>query len=305
MNKRTLFLLFLLSSVISCKPRPMQNSTQLDFDWQGHRGARGIMPENTIPAFLKALEFPEVKTLELDVAVSADGKLIVSHEPWFSSEITTKPNGTPVQSEEAKNLKLFNLSYENIKTYDTGLRGNKRFPEQQRQRVHKPSLSDLVLAVREACTRTKRTFPQFNIEIKSMPEWDGIFTPPIAQFCQIVVDEITALGIENNCFVQSFDPRGLEVVHKLNPKLKTCLLVENLNGVEANLSQLSYKPDVYSPYYNLLRKKDVALCHKMGLKVVPWTVNNPDDMRRLMRYGVDGIITDYPNRIQEALNFRN
>ena len=97
------------------------------FDWQGHRGCRGLVPENTIPAFLKALEFPQVKTLELDLAVSKDHELIVSHEPWMSEGICTKPDGTPVLKAEAMSLKIFEMTYDEIKQYDCGSRGNARF----------------------------------------------------------------------------------------------------------------------------------------------------------------------------------
>ena len=115
---------------------PMNNPT---IDWQGHRGARGLLPENTIPAFLKALEYP-VRTLELDVVVSKDQRIILSHEPWFSEHICSKPNGQAVSASEAPTLKIYEMDYATIQSYDCGQRGNERLPEQQPLAVAKPDL---------------------------------------------------------------------------------------------------------------------------------------------------------------------
>ena len=107
-----LLALFFLSTFVAMNA---QKKSAAEFDWQGHRGCRGLLPENTIPAFLKALDFLAVSTLELDVAVSKDGKIIVSHEPWMSHHICTKPDGTPVTKEEAMTLKIMDMTYEEIK----------------------------------------------------------------------------------------------------------------------------------------------------------------------------------------------
>lgn len=273
-----------------------------DFDWQGHRGCRGLLPENSIPAFLKALEFPQVKTLELDLAVSKNGELIVSHEPWMNEAICTKPDGTPVTKSEAMSLKIMDMTYEEIKQYDCGSRGNPRFPQQQKMKVYKPSLEDVVTAVRQHCEAKKRPMPRFNIEIKSHPDGDGIFTPKIADFAKLVMAELGRLKITDLCCVQSFDVRALKEVKKLAPNQVMALLVENKDGYEKNLQQLDFQPTIYSVDYHLLRKKDVKALHKMGLKVIPWTVNDVKSMKKLRRWKVDGIITDYPNLIGEAEN---
>ncbi|MEZ4956276.1 MAG: glycerophosphodiester phosphodiesterase family protein [Saprospiraceae bacterium] len=133
---KKLFVLTLISIFITFEIMS-QNPTST-FDWQGHRGARGLLPENTIPAFLEALKYP-VKTLELDVAVSKDLQLIVSHEPWMSHHICTKPEGVAVTEQEAMSLKIMDLTYDEIKKYDCGSRGNERFPQQKKMAVYKPS----------------------------------------------------------------------------------------------------------------------------------------------------------------------
>lgn len=266
-----------------------------DFDWQGHRGARGLVPENTIPAFLKALEYRKITTLELDLAVSKDGVLIVSHEPWMSALICNRPDGTPVGKEEEKSLNIFGLTYEEIKTYDCGSRGNARFPEQEAMKTYKPSLADVVEEVRAYCSIYERPLPAYNIEIKSSPEMDGIFTPPVGVFARQVVDEIKHLGIKDRATIQSFDIRALQALHHYDPSITTALLVENSDSPQENLDRLGYLPAIYSPYYKLLKKRHIKALHEQGIKVIPWTVNKKKTMKKLIRKGVDGLITDYPN----------
>jgi glycerophosphoryl diester phosphodiesterase len=115
-----------------------------------------------------------------------------------------------------------------------------------------------------------------------------------------VVDEIKALGLEQNVDVQSFDIRALQAVHRLAPNLRLALLIENIKGFKSNLKALGFTPDIYSPYYLLVSKKLVRNCHAKGIKLVPWTVNDVPTMRKLIRMGVDGLITDYPNLIKDV-----
>jgi glycerophosphoryl diester phosphodiesterase len=265
------------------------------FDWQGHRGARGLLPENSIPAFLKALEFPVLTTLELDLAVSKDGILIISHEPWMSADICSQPDGSPVPASQAREFRLLDLTYDQIRQYDCGSRGNRRFPQQKPSPCHKPSLEEMVQAVRSFCRENNRALPRFNMEIKSHPDGDGSFTPPVADFASLVVAEIKRLGIRELTCIQSFDLRALQSVHQLDPTLPTALLIEKPGKPLEHIERLGYTPAVYSPYFKLLRKRDLRALHERGVRVVPWTVNDLDSMQKLVKWGVDGIITDYPD----------
>lgn len=269
------------------------------FDWQGHRGARGLVPENTIPAFLKALEFEKIKTLELDVAVSKDQQVIVSHEPWFSHHICTKPDGQPVSKEEEKELKIFEMTYEEIKQFDCGSRGNERFPDQQTMKVYKPSLMDMVSQIELHCEKNKLPKVFYNIEIKSQPDYYDVMTPQPAQFVQYILDEIDLLNIKDRVTLQSFDINIMKEINKQDSTVVAALLIENTMTVKENIDLLGYVPDKYSPYYMLLNEKVIAEIHDMGMLVVPWTVNETEVMRKLKNFGVDGIITDYPNLIPE------
>lgn len=293
---RFVFLIMSIFSAIqflACKAsenRPV--AIPKDFDWQGHRGCRGLMPENTVPAFLKALEFPEVLTLELDLAVSKDNDLIVSHEPWFNPEICLLPNGDTIRQRDSVKFQIYRMGLHAIRGLDCGSKGNPRFPEQQKMKVYKPTLREVFAAVVPV-----RPNIRWNIEIKSRPEWDGVRHPPVDEFVRLVVAEIRSLGLEKSVTVQSFDIRALQALHQQAPNLKLAYLIENVQGFEPNIARLGFKPDVYSPYYLLVDKALVTKCHQQNIQLVPWTVNDVKSMRRLIRLGVDGIITDYPNRI--------
>jgi glycerophosphoryl diester phosphodiesterase len=272
--------------------------TKPDFDWQGHRGCRGLLPENSIPAFLHALNLG-VTTLEMDLAVSADSQLIISHEPWLNIDICTKADGSNISKSESEHLLLIKMTTEEIRKCDCGSKGNPRFKEQKSMKTYKPTLEEVVKEVKKYCTEKNRPIPFFNIEIKSNPDWDGKQTPSVLAFSKRVVEQINQLGIKEKTYIQSFDPRALEAVKSLDGSVKLVFLVENTLGLKKNLKKLTFKPDVYSPFFKLLNKKTITKCHKQGIKVIPWTVNETSDMQAMIDLGVDGIITDYPNRIKQ------
>lgn len=272
-------------------------SIMQDFDWQGHRGARGLAPENTIPAFLKALTFP-IKTLELDVVIAKDGGVIVSHEPWMSPTICLQPDGQALSKKLDEEFKIFELSTAEVQAFNCG-KAHPRFPDQVVEPTFKPSLQEVIEAVESFCKEKGRKLPHYNIEIKSKPTWDGLLTPSPAIFAQLVVDVIQASGIQDRACIQSFDPRSLEAVHKIEPSITTAYLIDKQVDIQRNMSLLSYQPEIYSPNHEILTKAMVEGIHEMGMQIIPWTVNDKATMQKLINMGVDGIITDYPNYIPE------
>ena len=270
------------------------------FDLQGHRGCRGLMPENTIPAFLKALDLG-VTTLELDVVISKDRQVVVSHEPYFNSTFSISPNGVPVEKKDEKNLVLYQMNYDEIKRYDVGSNGNPAYPEQQKLKTYKPLLSD-VIEQAEAYRKAKN-LPLFsyNIEIKSESSEYNKSQPEPAAFCDLVQSVLKNHLSPDRIVIQSFDFAMLkqwkqETDAGKYAKVRLAALVENLRSLEKNLDELGFKPDIYSPYYRLISQDKIALLHEQGIQVIPWTVNQPDIMQRMKKWGVDGLITDYPNR---------
>ena len=287
---------FKIALYLFSKPKKVNS-----FTFQSHRGARGLMPENTIPAFLKSLECG-VTTFELDVVISADQEVVVSHEGWFSHHFCTKPNGKPVLESEEKSLRLYDMTYNRIRQYDCGLRQNPRFPEQQTMSAYKPLLKEVI----EVCDRyaAKHGLPKvfYNIEVKTEgKEGDNIFQPPPAEFAQLVYDTVMDAHISARVLIQSFDVRIVQAFKNINPSLPLSLLVDNNKSLEWNLNRLGFLPHVYAPFYKSVTPELLQKAHDKGLLLITWTVNELEDIQRLLKMGVDGVITDYPNLFGECV----
>ena len=265
------------------------------FDIEGHRGTRGLMPENTIPAFLKAIDLG-ADTLELDVYISRDNQLVVSHDSYFSSAFSLDKNGVPITPEKQMDYNIYKMDYAEIKLFDVGSRGNQDFPEQQKIKAYKPLLSEVFKTTRDYIRRNKLKPVRYNVEIKSAPQGDNIYHPTPDVFAKRVYDEIKAGGMEKFVIVQSFDNRELREFRKLTNKIPVALLVQNKDGVEKNIADLGFQPEVYSPHFSLVDRSAIDFCHQKGIKVIPWTVNEIRDLEAMKKFGLDGVITDYPNR---------
>lgn len=276
------------------------NTPSKHFNLQGHRGCRGIMPENTIPAFIRAVEIG-VQTLELDLAVSMENELIVSHEPWMSADICLDSLGKEFSENRAREFNLYRMTYAQIEAFDCGSKHNPRYPQQENFRTTKPRLSDVIDTVHAHCKAHNIPLPDWNIEIKSRPEWDHYYHPEPEKFAQLVHELIAAKSIGGRTIVQSFDIRTLQAYYKLDPTAKLALLIDNDRSPQENLDLLGFQPAIYSPYYILVTPDLVHWCHKNEMKIYPWTVNEIPAMRQMIEYGVDGLITDYPDRYYEAI----
>ena len=269
-----------------------------NIDIQGHRGCRGLMPENTIPGFIKAIELG-VTTLEMDVVISKDKKVVVSHEPFLSHEICLTPDGKEISEEDEKSYNLFQMTYEEIEKCDCGTKIHPRFPDQEKLAVHKPLLSDVIDAVEKTIIENSLQLVRYNIETKYTPEGDGIFHPMPEEFVDLLLKVLNEKGILDRTIIQSFDISPLQIIKEKDPKLKLALLVENTYSPEENIKNLGFIPDVYSPYYLLVNEDLIKYARENNMKVIPWTINDKEDMKKLLEMGVDGIITDYPDRARE------
>jgi glycerophosphoryl diester phosphodiesterase len=265
------------------------------FDLQGHRGARGLRPENTIPAFLLALD-SGVTTVELDLAVTKDNLIVVSHEPWMSSVICSQANGNAITPKEEKKFNIYQMTYDQVQAFDCGSRGNSKFPEQVKMKVSKPLLTDVIVAIEDHIRSYTQYEVDYNIEIKSAPEDDNKFHPTPEVFSDLVHNLIDQYLPWERVVIQSFDFRVLKYWHEKHPEVRLAALVENTKSVDKNLQELGFKPSVYSPYFKLLTKTHVQTLQRQKIRVIPWTVNEIADMKKMRQFGIDGFITDYPNR---------
>ncbi|HEV7783064.1 MAG TPA: glycerophosphodiester phosphodiesterase [Chitinophagaceae bacterium] len=273
---------------------------QGEFDKQGHRGCRGLMPENTVPAMLYALGMG-VTTLEMDVVITRDKKVILSHDQWFGQEITTKPDGSYMRDLEERKFNIYWMTYEQTKTFDVGMKPHPRFPRQQKMKVTKPLLSDVIDSVNKSMITMRRPFPYYNIETKSNPAFDGVFQPKPEEFVELLMAVIREKHIEEQVIIQSFDFRTLQYLHEHYPAIKTAMLIEDFDKrtLEEQLKALGFTPTIYSPAYQLVTETLLKKCHDQNIKVIPWTVNEKEKITELKKLGVDGIITDYPDLFNE------
>lgn len=295
--------LFIIFTIYACgqKQKQMKPSSYL-VDVQGHRGCRGLLPENTIPAFEKAFQLG-VTTLELDVLISKDLEVIISHEPFFHHHISTDPNGKSIEALEEKNHNLFKKTYREIKQYDVGIKSHPNFQEQEKISVHKPSLKDMVHAIESLSREKGKVF--YNIELKRKPIWENTYHPDVNTFVDLVLQTLRELNIENRTTLQCFDIECLQVLKEKSKNIPLVYLIENTNPIDINLNLLGFTPDIYSPYYKLVNRSLLDQCKQEGMKLIPWTVNDPIEMERLLSLKVDGIITDYPDRLIEIIENLN
>lgn len=265
------------------------------FDVQGHRGCRGLRPENTLPAFQHALALG-VKTLELDVVISQDGQVVVSHEPYFHPDISSDAQGHPVLHKPS----TYHMPYADILNFDVGKRGNPRFPEQVPMPAIKPLLQDVL-------THTQAANVSYNIELKSSQAEVGKSQPDVATFCRLVAKVWEASGIPSTQLtIQSFDAAILQYWHQGRqlgtlPQAKLAWLIEpnENNDLAHQWALLGFMPDIWSPFYAQVTEERIQKCHQLGIRVIPWTVNERNDMLKMRALGCDGLITDYPDRAKE------
>lgn len=266
------------------------------FDTQGHRGCRGLMPENTIPAMINALGIGVV-TLEMDAVITKEKEVILSHEPFFNHEITTKADGSFINEKEEKHYNIYTMTFEETQQFDVGLKPHPRFPQQQKIALHKPRLADVFDSVKKYMNTAKRPFPFFNIETKSMPATDNLFHPAPAEFVELLMKVIKEKEMERYVIIQSFDFRTLQYLHQHYPAIQSAMLIEDHDKrtLAEQITALGFTPTIYSPAFILVNEELVKKCKQQNIKVIPWTVNDKPMIEKLKKMGVDGIISDYPN----------
>jgi glycerophosphoryl diester phosphodiesterase len=292
------------------------------FDLQGHRGARGLSPENSLIGFSKALSIG-VSTLELDLAITKDSQVVVIHNPHFEPEIARDASGTWLTKSSPS---IHSMPLDEVQTYDVGrlnpgTRYARQFANQQPvDGTRVPTLAEVF----ELVNRSGNREIGFNIEIKINPEKPELSAAP-EPFVKAVLNVVHTYRMERRVSIQSFDWRALQAVQRQDPTIKTAYLTAAqpwLNNLQTD--QLGQSPwlggldiddfsgnvpraiksaggDIWSSYHKEVTRESIAEAHQLKLLVNVWTVNEPNRMRELIKMGVDGIITDYPDRLREVL----
>jgi glycerophosphoryl diester phosphodiesterase len=295
------------------------------FDLQGHRGARGLSPENTLPGFAAALAVG-VSTLELDLAMTRDGALVVSHDRRLNPDLTRDPDGRflAATGPAIRSLTLAELRHYDVGRLKPGTRYAATFPQQAAMDgVRIPALTEVLDLVR----RARADHVRLNIETKLTPS-SGAETPDAETFAAAVTRVVEDAGLAARVSVQSFDWRTLMALRRMAPGIeRVCLTIDGGHGDTLQRGQPGASPwtagldiDAYggsaprlaaaagcrtwSPQFRNLTAAQRQEADALGLKVIPWTVNDAAEMARLIELGVDGIITDYPDRLRAVMGGR-
>lgn len=264
-----------------------------NIDIQAHQGGCGLYPCNTIPAFINAVKLG-VTTLELDCVITKDKKVVVSHDQFMSHTMLT-PAGGKISKEEELQYNIYTMLYDSVRRYDAGSAFNAEFQDQKKMKTYKPLLSEVIDSV-EIFIRKNRFKPvQYNIEIKSR-RGDGIYHPAPSEFVDLVMEALIKKGVQKKIMIQSFDIRALQRVHQYYPSFRISYLVnKSQQNLQKNLELLGFVPTIYSPEYTIVSAAMVTEAHRAGMKIIPWTIDKEADMIGVMKMGIDGIITNYPD----------
>jgi len=282
----------------SCKSTYQNKSKPSNFpsfSAEAHRGGRGLMPENTILAMKNALTMDYVTTLEMDTHITKDGQVVVTHDDYFNPAIMLTPDGKDIPKTDAKKYAIFGMDYSEIKKFDLGTKYYDQFPRQQKIKTHLSLLSDLIDSVQTDIKVNNRKQYFYNIETKCSVKGDGITNPAPEKFVELLLDVIKSKKILPYVVIQSFDKRTIQLIHKKFPDIRTSFLVDNKKSYEENMADLGYKPFILSPAFKMVDADMMRKAHADGVKVIPWTVNTAEEIKRLRDLKVDGVITDYPD----------
>ena len=299
---------FIAIAAAACSAHPSPTEPRRRLDYEGHRGARGLRPENTLAAFERAIALG-VDTLEMDVMLTADDVLVVHHDEHLNPDITRDGSGAWL---EATGPTIRSLTFAALEQYDLGrIRPQTayaaRFPEQQGgDGVRIPTLRQVIeLAEQRSGGRI-----HYNIEIKTTPSRPADTAPP-SHVADILVGVVRELGVARRATIQSFDWRGLRRVAAIAPELPRSCLTEApigdaawtdgmaLTAYSGSVPKLvaAFGCQIWSPDYAALTAAQINEAHGLGLRVLPWTVDTPAAIAHVIALGVDGVITDFPDRL--------
>lgn len=286
--------LFVTSGFGILRDTDIRNAPYPAFSTEAHRGGRGLMPENTIPAMKSAIALG-VTTLEMDTHITADGQVVLSHDEYINPLFSLTPDGKEINAEDAKKLVLYKMPYAELKKYDVGSKYYSKFPQQKKLKIYMPLLAELIDSVQVYIKANHKKQVFYNIETKCSPEGDGIYNPQPDEFVRLLMDVIRKKKIMPYVVIQSFDKRTIQLIHQKYPNVRTSYLVQDKATADEYIGQLGYTPFVISPAYKIVDAGFIKSCHDKNIKVLPWTVNTKQEMDKLKVLGVDGLISDYPD----------
>ncbi len=268
-----------------------------------HRGGAALYPENTIPAMLNAVEIG-VPVMEFDLHVTKDSQVVVIHDAYLHTVKTLTPQGETIPLDKEEDYKVYSMTYDSLRRYDVGSLPNPSYPNRVNRGCYIPLAFELIESV-EALTTAKGLSPvSYNIEIKSDPAKDGVFSPDYITFADLCIKELLSHNLGNRLLVQCFDARTLNYLHEKYPSVRLSYLVEEKDvPFDELMARLTFVPQVYSPESDMLTEAVVKQVHAKGMEMAPWTVDDKVEVMRLKKLGVDAIITNQPDSVMHWLGY--
>ena len=273
-------------------------------DVQAHRGGMGLYPEESLAAMINAVNLG-VNTLEMDLCITQDKEVVLSHDKFFHHRYATRPDGTPVMAGEER-VYLWNTPYEEVLKWDVGSKANPDWPEKNCQPAVKQRAAEVIDAVEAYCKEKGLPPMKYNIEIKSDPDYEegveGRDWPHYKEFTDLCMAMLDARGLGDRLIIQCFDERALNYINEKYPGHILAYLLEGYEkDVDEAMSKLDFTPQWLSPEHDNVDAELMEYAHNHGMKVVTWTVDDKDEMRRLIGLGVEAIISNYPDRLLEVV----
>lgn len=262
---------------------------QTPFKVFAHRGFRGLHPENTIRGLQKALTYGAI--LEFDLAITRDKQVVVSHDAVLNPKITQGPDGRALGKSK---IRIYEMDYSTLSTYDVGKTPNKDFPAQERYPAHIPLLSELVDSVQAFAATQGISDPTYFMETKITPKTDGINHPGPKEFVDLMMQVVREKGIQKQVIVQSFDPRTLQILRKAYPQIKLALLAKDSTTLDDNLNILGFIPEYYSINAPFINQELVNRCEALKVKLIVGNCDDYKEILRIAKLGVNSVISDFP-----------
>lgn len=268
-----------------------------------HRGGASLYPENTVLAMVHAAA-AGVPVMELDLHVTKDSIVVVSHDAYLNHDKALTPEGEPIPADKDRDYKIYAMTYDSLRRYDVGSLPNPAYSRRKNVKCCVPPVADLIDSV-ELFTKSNGIAPvSYNIEIKSDPLKDGIYSPDYRTFADLCMKVLLGKKLGKRLLVQCFDVRTLNYLHEKYPDVRLSYLVEDKNATfEELMSRLDFVPQVYSPESDMLTEEVAGKVHAKGMELAPWTVDEKPEVERLKKLGVDAIITNQPDSVMRWLGY--
>lgn len=268
-----------------------------------HRGGAALYPENTILAMTHAAAIG-VPVMELDLHVTKDSMVVVSHDAYLNHIKALTPEGDTIPPDSDRNYKIYAMTYDSLRRYDVGSRPNPAWPERKNVKCSVPLATDLIDSVELLTGSNGMTPVSYNIEIKSDPSKDGVYSPDYKTFADLCMKVLLSKNLGDRLLVQCFDVRTLNYLHEKYPSVRLSYLVEDKDATfEELMSRLNFVPQVYSPESDMLTEEVVEKVRAKGMEAAPWTVDDRQEVERLKQLGVDAIITNQPDSVMIWLGY--